>query len=79
MQIAWGSLGQVLLIGLIAGAGSVTVFAVGVLGLSRAATARDSGRTDPLGYGLAALCFLLCAAVVLYGLYLLIPQFHAGG
>jgi hypothetical protein len=23
-----------------------------------------------------AFCFLLCAAVVLYGLYLLIPQFH---
>lgn len=76
MQIAWASLGQVLLIGLVAGAGTVTVFAVGVLGLSRAATARETGHTDPVGYGVAGLCFLLCAAAVLYGLYLLIPQFH---
>lgn len=76
MQIAWASLGQVLLVGLIAGAGSVTVFAVGVLGLSRAATAREAGRTDVLGYGLAGLCFLVVIAVVLYGLYLIIPQLH---
>ncbi len=77
MHIAWGSLGQVLMVGLLAGAGLVVIFTVGILGLSRAATVRaDSGRTDPVGYGIAGLAFLVCAAAVLYGIYLLVPQFH---
>jgi hypothetical protein len=76
VQIAWGSLGQVLLVGLIAGAGGVTVFGIGVLGLSRAAVGREAGRSDPVGFGVAGLCFLVCAAAVVYGIYLIIPQFH---
>jgi hypothetical protein len=77
MHIAWGSLGQVLVVGLLAGAGLVVVFTIGILGLSRAETVRaDNGRTDPVGYGIAGLAFLVCAAAVLYGIYLLVPQFH---
>jgi hypothetical protein len=76
VHIAWHPLGQVLGVGLLVGAGLVIVFAVGVLGLSRAQVAREGGRADPLGTGLAGLCFLVCAAAVLYGIYLIVPQFH---
>ncbi|MCW2542017.1 MAG: hypothetical protein JWN95_3742 [Frankiales bacterium] len=30
----------------------------------------------PLGATLAGICFLICAGAVVYGLYLIIPQFH---
>ncbi len=76
MHIAWHSLGQVLGVGLLVGAGAVIVFTLGVLGLSRVAVARDNGRGDPLGLGAAGLCFLACAAAVAYGIYLIVPQFH---
>jgi hypothetical protein len=76
MHIAWHSLGQVLGVGLLVGAGAVTVFALGILGLNRVAVARDGGRTDPVGIGVAGLCFLACAAAVGYGIYLIVPQFH---
>jgi hypothetical protein len=77
VHIAWSSLAQVLVVGLLAGAGLVVAFTIGVLGLSRAASAREAdGRTDPVGYGMAALAFLVVAAAVLYGIYLIVPQFH---
>lgn len=77
MHIAWSALAQVLVVGLLAGAGLVVVFTIGVLGLSRAATVREAdGRTDPIGYGLAGIAFLLVAAAVLYGIYLIVPQLH---
>jgi hypothetical protein len=76
VHIAWHSLGQVLGVALLVGAGAVIVFTLGVLGLNRVAVARDSGRGDPLGIGIAGVCFLACAAVVVYGIYLIVPQFH---
>lgn len=76
MNIAWHSLGLVLLVGLLAGAGTVIVFTGGVLGLSVAGSARERGQGTALGYGVAALCFLLCALGVVYGIYLIVPQFH---
>jgi len=42
----------------------------------RAETARAGGRTDPLGFGVAGLCFLAWPAAVLYGIYLIVPQLH---
>lgn len=30
----------------------------------------------PLGFALSGLCFAICGGAVLYGLYLIIPQFH---
>jgi hypothetical protein len=76
MHIAWRSLGEVLLVGLVAGAGLVILYTVAVVGLSRIAVARETGHTDLWGAGLAAVCFLGCAAGVLYGIYLIVPQFH---
>jgi hypothetical protein len=76
MSISWHQLGLVLLVGLVAGAGTVLVFTGGVLGLSLAASSRERGQSVAAGRGIAALCFLLCAVGVLYGIYLIVPQFH---
>jgi hypothetical protein len=35
-----------------------------------------SGTTSPAAYLGAGICFVLCAAAVLYGIWLTIPQFH---
>jgi hypothetical protein len=43
-------------------------------GASAVHGAASGGRT--LGAGLAGLCFAICAAAVLYGLWIIIPQFH---
>ncbi|KMS83257.1 hypothetical protein ACZ91_54120 [Streptomyces regensis] len=47
---------------------------LGVLGLSRAEEAGDGG--SGTGRAQAGLCFLACAAVVAYGIHLIVPQFH---
>lgn len=50
---------------------------LGVLGLARLEGARaQQGGTSALGLGQATLCFLACAAVVAYGIYLIVPQFR---
>jgi hypothetical protein len=55
----------------------VAVFTLGVLGLARCEGAREEGGgTCTLGLTQAGLCFVACAAVVAYGIYLIVPQFH---
>jgi hypothetical protein len=93
MHIAWGDLGQVFLVGLIAGAGIVALFAVGVFGLSIAAKPAAEAHVDAAGDGtgapaqpvgggnsaglaIAIACFVVCAAAVVYGLYIAIPRLH---
>lgn len=79
LAINWADLGKVAEVAAAFGIGIVAVFALGVLGMSRAEAARDSSNGSSeraLGLATAGVAFLLCAAAVLYGLYLLIPQFH---
>jgi hypothetical protein len=76
VNIAWGQLGLVLVIGLIAGAGVVVLFAVGVALMSRATEPGQPRRRRTWGAGIASLCFAICLAVVVYGIYLLIPALH---
>ncbi|MEV0218547.1 hypothetical protein [Streptomyces sp. NPDC050704] len=77
MQLDWTALGEVAAVSTGVTIGVVVVFALGVLGLARVEAARegDAG-TDAVGLGVAGLCFLACAAVVAYGIYLIVPQFH---
>jgi hypothetical protein len=80
IEIHWSGLVHVAEISLAFGVGIVAVFTLGVLGLSRAEAAR-SGRSGSVGrratgLATAAVAFAGCAAALLYGLYLLIPQFH---
>ncbi|WP_069773661.1 hypothetical protein [Streptomyces sp. LUP30] len=77
MSIDWTALGQVAVVSVGVTVAVVAVFTLGVLGLARA----EGGRTEPAGASVAGraqagLCFLACAAVVAYGIYLIVPQFH---
>ena len=77
MHIDWGSLGEVALASLIFGVGLAVLFALGVSAMARRAVAIDDKRQPSVAdTGVAALCFAACLAAVLYGLYLIIPQFH---
>ncbi|MCT9077617.1 hypothetical protein [Streptomyces fulvoviolaceus] len=77
MSIDWTALGQVTAVSIGVTVAVVVVFALGVLGLARFEGAREEGGgTSALGVTQAGLCFLACAAVVAYGIYLIVPQFH---
>ena len=79
LHIDWIALGRVVAISTVVGIAVAAVFAVGVLGLSRAEGAHDQNggtRGRYSGYVLAVTAHGLCIAAVIYGLYWLIPQFH---
>ena len=79
ISINWSDLAKVVEVSAAFGIGIVAVFALGTLGISRVATARAEGASAATrvgGYAVAALAFATCASATLYGLYLLIPQFH---
>ncbi|SDO84481.1 hypothetical protein [Actinacidiphila guanduensis] len=76
MDVKWGSLGQVALVSFGATVGVVVVFALGVRALAARQEARAHGATGSAQGQVAGVCFTVCACAVLYGLYLIIPQFH---
>ncbi|WP_369273350.1 hypothetical protein AB5J55_28425 [Streptomyces sp. R11] len=77
MSLDWTALGQVAAVSLAVTVAVVGVFALGVLGLARYEGAREEGGgTSTLSLTQAGLCFVACAAVVVYGIYLIVPQFH---
>ena len=77
MHLDWTALGQVTAVSVGVTVAVVVVFALGVLGLARVEAARETNAGTPaLGLAQAGLCFLACAAVVAYGIYLIVPQFH---
>jgi hypothetical protein len=76
MHIDWSALGEVAVVSIGAAVGVVTLFTLGILALSRRQTDTDRGGTGTLALTGAVLCFAACAALVLYGIYLIIPQFH---
>jgi hypothetical protein len=89
MTIDWNALLEVALVSFAFGVGIVTLFSVGILGYARVAR-EDSAHAavDQVTFGEpsqgsrgavlagSAACFAACAAAGLYGLYLIIPQFH---
>jgi UPF0716 family protein affecting phage T7 exclusion len=76
MDVKWGSLAEVAVVSCGAAVGVVIVFALGVRALSARDQARANGADSTAQAAGAGACFLLCACAVLYGLYLIIPQFH---
>ncbi len=76
--VDWGSMGKILVISIIAGAGLVTVYSVGLLTLSKSGYVRtiDDGSSPggPAQRNVAALlaaviCGLIVAAGVVYGIH----------
>jgi hypothetical protein len=78
ISIDWADLAKVAEVSAAFGVGIVAVFALGVLATSRTTAARSAQRTPQrvTSFAIAGTAFALCAGAVLYGLYLLIPQFH---
>jgi hypothetical protein len=78
LHIDWIALGRVVAISTVVGIAIVSVFSIGILGLSRVDSAQDgAGQTRRnSGYLLVVTTHGLCIAAVIYGLYWLIPQFH---
>ncbi|MCO5972971.1 hypothetical protein [Actinoallomurus soli] len=77
MNVKWSALGEVAVVAFAVGVAIVVIFAVGVLAWSvrpAADTGRD--RDGTLATVAAGLCFLACALIVCYGIYLVVPQFH---
>jgi len=71
MKIDWAALGSVFLIALVAVAVVTSLFAVGVRGLAARTVAREGGGDGTAGLTTAVACFTVCAAVVGYGVYLI--------
>lgn len=76
MDVKWGALGQVAVVSLGATIGVVLVFALGVRAWSARDAARATGGGGTALTAAAGACFTACAAAVLYGIYLIVPQFH---
>ncbi|MGW1256512.1 hypothetical protein ACWD5Q_15405 [Streptomyces sp. NPDC002513] len=77
MHLDWTALGVVTAVSVGVTVAVVVVFALGVLGLAQAEHTRErDGGGHTLAIAQAGLCFLACAAVVVYGIYLIVPQFH---
>jgi hypothetical protein len=71
--IKWSAVGKILLAGLIGGAGVVVVFGFLLLGLSRAARARNSG-ARLADYALSAVCAVLVLGAVVAGIYAMVNK-----
>jgi hypothetical protein len=77
MSLDWNALGEVAAVSIGVTVGVGVIFALGILGLAQVEAAREQdGGTHAIGIAQAGLCFLACAAVVAYGIYLIVPQFH---
>jgi hypothetical protein len=67
---------KIIVFGLIAGAGLPTLFAIGMLALSRGAKTRTADADSdvivggsPVGIAAASLCFLIVLAAIVWGIY----------
>ncbi|RII18550.1 hypothetical protein DSC45_11575 [Streptomyces sp. YIM 130001] len=72
MDIDWAALGSVFGVSLVATVGLVTLFTLGIAGLSKQEAAVEQGGSAALARTGAYACFALCAAAVAYGIYLIV-------
>jgi len=69
--VTWKAMWEILVIGLVAGAGLVAVFSVGVVALSitrRIGGPGESEGRNVVGWALAALCFLVVLGGIAFGI-----------
>lgn len=76
MHIDWSALGEVAVVSIGVAVGVVVIFTFGVLALSQRETDIHRGGNGTAALTGALLCFTACAAVVLYGIYLIVPELH---
>ena len=74
---------EIIVFGLLAGAGLPAVFAIGIRALSMPARGRTTSGDDqlvggnPAGMAVAALCFLIVLAAIGYGIFIIVKSGHA--
>jgi hypothetical protein len=73
VKIDWSALGLVSLVSFVAAVGVIVLFALGVSALATPGGFAEEAR-PPWAWPVAMLCFLACALVVIYGLYLIIAK-----
>ena len=89
MDIDFTAIGTVAGVGFVAAVGVVLLYTLGLrlLGTGQPADAagektqyseetQRTGTTPPVAYLGAGVCFALCIAAALYGIWMTIPQFH---
>ena len=74
MSVNWAALGEVFIVGLVAVAALVALYAIGIRGVSQRVAARAQGGSGVGGLTLAVVCFAACCAVVAYGLFLIVSH-----
>lgn len=72
MKIDWTALGSVFGVSLVITVAMVGVFTLGIVGLSRHERAVAQGQSAVPAVTGAYACFAACAAVVAYGIYLIV-------
>lgn len=72
MKIDWAALGSVFGVSLLITVAMVGVFTLGIVGLSMRERAATQGESAGLAVTGAYTCFAACAAVVAYGIYLIV-------
>ncbi|GAA4925009.1 hypothetical protein ACFPM3_30940 [Streptomyces coeruleoprunus] len=72
MDIDWAALGSVFGVGLVTTVALVSLFTLGLVGLSKQERAAQQGGSAVLARTGAYACFALCAAAIVYGIYLIV-------
>jgi hypothetical protein len=72
MHVNWSALGEVLLVALAVGIGTVGLFSLGIVALDRRDAAVADRRPAAVSTVTSVLCFIGCAVIVAYGIYLVI-------
>ena len=72
MHVNWGALGEVFLVALAVGVGMISLFSLGIVALDRRETAAAESRSVAVPTLVSVLCFLACAALVAFGIYLVV-------
>lgn len=78
MTIDWGALALVFIVALIVTTAVVTIYSLGLRMLAAGTNGAQKAGARPVGATVGAYaCIGISAATVLYGVYLVIPAFHA--
>lgn len=76
MSIDWASLGLVAVVTVVGAIALVAALSAGFAAMATAATRRESGHNAVLPTAFGGFLLVFSAGLVLYGLYLIIPQLH---
>jgi small-conductance mechanosensitive channel len=76
VKIDWASLGVVAVVTLAVTLVVVAVVSLGIASLVTADNRRTAGNSGTAAQAVGYLCWAIGGLILLYGLYLIIPQFH---